>query len=372
MNQLRNSILSSIVSACVPASAVLAVLVTSASASGAPSKTEAKPQAKNDSSHAHLNKHAETEKPSKPKWGPSKKVAPSAARESVKKIVRTPDEPHAQAENEPAVDSAPIIKKASISTSPAPGSSEASVQLSAANTTKPTDHAPGKASEKVRAKPAEKVEPKSAPTPVAPTSSAPAGEPVAAETSLRWLTNGNLRYQKKNFRGDGRMPADRERTAAAQKPHAIVLSCSDSRVAPEIVFDQGIGEIFTVRVLGEALDGSVIASIEDALQRLGSKLLIVMGHTKCDAVDMALKIKDGDSSGSDAIDELLGDIRPRLKTVMTEARSANLEIEATLNADGVARELVKRSELVRKRVEAGELVIKPALYWIDSGKVRFY
>lgn len=195
---------------------------------------------------------------------------------------------------------------------------------------------------------------------------------VPAETSLRWLTNGNTRFVKKHFRADGRSAKDRERLVAGQHPHAIVLSCADSRVPPEIVFDQALGEIFTIRVAGEALDSSVIASVEYAVEHLGPKLLVVMGHTKCGAVDTALKVKDGDTAGSEALDKLLADIRPHLKTVMTEKRSPNLEVESTLNADGVARDIVTRSEIIRKKVEAGELLIKPALYRMDSGKVTFY
>jgi carbonic anhydrase len=197
---------------------------------------------------------------------------------------------------------------------------------------------------------------------------------VPAETSMKWLTNGNTRYLKRSFRSDGKAQTDRDRTAPKQKPHAIVLTCSDSRVPPELIFDQGLGEIFTIRVAGEAIDSSVLASIEYAIENINPSphLLIVMGHTKCGAVDAALNIKDGDSAGSEALDKLLTDIRPRLKTVMSEKRSSNLEVESTLNADGVARDLVKRSEIIRKKVESGELVIKPALYWVDTGRVRFF
>lgn len=195
---------------------------------------------------------------------------------------------------------------------------------------------------------------------------------VNGETSLKWLMNGNARYLERKYRADGRSAEDRKRLAGGQKPHAIVLSCADSRVPPEIVFDQSLGEIFVIRVAGEALDSSVIASIEYAVEHLGPKLLVVMGHTKCGTVDTAIKVKEGDSAGSDSLDRLLSDIRPRLKTVSTKKPSADLEVESALNADGVARDLVKRSEIVRKKVEAGELLIKPALYRLDSGKVSFY
>lgn len=202
---------------------------------------------------------------------------------------------------------------------------------------------------------------------------APSHNPnVSAEQALRWLGNGNHRYVTKKFRADGRSAEDRKRLLNDQRPHAIVLSCSDSRVPPEIVFDQVPGEIFVVRVAGEALDSSVIASIEYAVEHLGSRLLVVMGHTQCGAVSTVLNLKDGESAGSESLDKLLADIRPRLRTVASDKRSPQLEVESTLNADGVARDLLKRSEIVRKKVESGELVIKPALYRMDSGKVTFY
>lgn len=194
---------------------------------------------------------------------------------------------------------------------------------------------------------------------------------VAAEQALSMLTNGNTRYTSKKLRADGRSAEDRKRLLAGQHPHAIVLSCADSRVPPETVFDQALGEIFTIRVAGEALDSSVIASVEYAVEHLGPRLLVVMGHTQCGAVDAALKIKEGDTAGSESLDKLLADIRPRLKTVPGDKISSNLEVESALNAAEIARDIVKRSEVIRKKVEAGELVIKSALYRMDTGKVSF-
>jgi carbonic anhydrase len=211
-----------------------------------------------------------------------------------------------------------------------------------------------------------------APAPAHDAHAAPASASVPADQSLKWLSNGNVRFMKRAFRADGRMAADRKRLLGGQRPHAVVLSCADSRVPPELVFDQALGEIFTIRVAGEALDSSVIASVEYAIAHLGPRLLVVMGHTQCGAVDAALKFKEGQTVGSEALDKLAADIRPRLKTVTTEKTSPNLEVESALNADGVARDLVKRSDIVRKKVESGELVIKAALYRMDSGKVSFY
>ncbi len=195
---------------------------------------------------------------------------------------------------------------------------------------------------------------------------------VPADTSLRWLKNGNIRFVKKTFRSDGRTAKDRERLTKGQHPHAIVLACSDSRVPPEIVFDQTLGEIFVIRVMGEALDSSVIASIEYAVEHLHTGLLVVMGHSQCGAIQATLKTSEGTSAGSADLDRVLSDIRPRLVSIANEPASSNLEVESTLNADGVARDLMKRSALLKSAVETGNLLIKSALYRVDTGKVTFY
>lgn len=195
---------------------------------------------------------------------------------------------------------------------------------------------------------------------------------VPAEQSLRWLTNGNSRFTSAKYRADGKSAKDRKRLLAGQHPHAIVLSCADSRVPPELIFDQALGEIFTIRVAGEVLDSSVIASIEYAVEHLGSRLLVVMGHTKCGAVSTAMKVKEGQSGGSESLDQLLAGIRPHVRSIASVNADPNLEKESFANADGIAGDLLKRSEIVRKKVEAGELLIKPALYDMDSGKVDFH
>ena len=215
-------------------------------------------------------------------------------------------------------------------------------------------------------------------SPLAPVSAAPSHEAgtaknLAAEQSLKWLVNGNTRYASQNFRADGRSATDRERLLrTGQKPHAILLSCSDSVVPPETIFDQSLGELYSVRTLGETIDSASIASLEYAVTYLGPQLLVVMGHTKCDAIQGVLQIKENQNAGSEFLNKLLSDIRGHLETFTSEKHSPALAVEATLNADGVARELMNRSEIIRKKVESGELLIKTALYRGDSGKVTFY
>jgi carbonic anhydrase len=195
---------------------------------------------------------------------------------------------------------------------------------------------------------------------------------IAPEVSLRWLKNGNVRFMRKRFRADGKGAADRLRLLKGQKPHAIVLSCSDSRVPPEHVFDQALGEVFVIRVAGEALDSSVIASIEYALEHLGSRLLVVMGHDSCGAVKAAVTIPAGKTAGSPSLDALLADIRPRVTPVMRNPLVEDVKVESSVNATKVAEDLVLRSPLIRQKVEGGSLKIVPALYNMGPGNVQFF
>jgi carbonic anhydrase len=215
-------------------------------------------------------------------------------------------------------------------------------------------------------------EPKAAVTPQTVVTSEAAPYGVPAETSLKWLTNGNTRYTKKNFRKDGRDPADRARLLAGEKAHAIILASTDSRVPPEIIFDQALGEIITVRSAGPSIDSSVIAAVELAVRDHGPHLLIVLGNTNNAALDLAVRSEEGKSVGSDALDKVVADIRPRLKSVESDKISKDLAIEATLNADGAARDLAARSSIIKSKIDSGDLTIKSALYRLDSGKVTFY
>ncbi len=198
---------------------------------------------------------------------------------------------------------------------------------------------------------------------------APTGIP--ADTALTWLKNGNKRYLNGFLRKDGQSAKDREKLASGQQPHTIVLSCSDSRVPPELVFDQKLGEIFVVRTAGEALDSSAIASIEYAVEHLGSQLILVMGHTSCGAVKAALGTMNGGDAGSPSLNKLVADLHPRLKEFASKAPSEGVKAESWANAKGVAKDLQERSKIVGDKVNAGALKVKVALYHLGSGVVDF-
>lgn len=194
---------------------------------------------------------------------------------------------------------------------------------------------------------------------------------VSPETSLKWLMNGNSRFNKSHLRRDGQAHKDVVRLSSGQQPHAIVLSCSDSRVPPEIVFDQKLGEVFTVRTAGQSLDNNAIGSIEYAVEHLGSRLIVVMGHTACGAVKAAHGTLGGSSAGTPALDALVHDIHPRIAEFKSKTPSEKFQKESWANAEGVARDLIRRSTLLGSKWEKGELWIVPSLYDLSSGEVAF-
>lgn len=205
----------------------------------------------------------------------------------------------------------------------------------------------------------------------APNHSAHATEGVAPEKALGWLKNGNTRFKKGFLRKDGQSKKDIERLSKGQAPHTIVLSCSDSRVPPEIVFDQKLGEIFVVRTAGQTLDPTSLASMEYAIEHLGTRLILVMGHTSCGAVKAALGTLNGSDAGSPNLNKLVADIHPRIKTFAGKEPSAHVEDESWANARGVAKDLLNRSGIIEEKVRSGQVKIVASLYHLDSGSVDF-
>jgi carbonic anhydrase len=195
--------------------------------------------------------------------------------------------------------------------------------------------------------------------------------PVPSEKALSWLKNGNLRFEKGYFRADGVSSKDRSRLTSGQKPHSIILSCSDSRVPPEVVFDQKLGEVFVVRTAGQAINDNVVASIEYAIEHLGTNLLVVMGHESCGAVKATLQSLTGADLGTPALNALAADIRPRVQSFANKPLSEGLLQESWSNVHGVEKDLLERSALIRDVVNSGEVKLVKAMYHLDSGKVEW-
>lgn len=194
---------------------------------------------------------------------------------------------------------------------------------------------------------------------------------VEPDKALGWLKNGNRRYLKGFLRKDGQSHSDIKKLSSGQTPHSIVLSCSDSRVPPEIVFDQKLGEVFVVRTAGEALGSNALASIEYAIEHLGSRLIVVMGHTSCGAVKAALSTMNGEDAGSPNLNELVKDIHPRLSAFKAKSQSASIKDESWANTRGVGADLVKKSKIIEEAVKSGKVKIVTSLYDLSSGQVEF-
>lgn len=196
--------------------------------------------------------------------------------------------------------------------------------------------------------------------------------PVPADKAFGWMKNGNRRFSKGFLRKDGQSQKDVARLAQGQAPHSIVLSCSDSRVPPEIVFDQKLGEIFVVRTAGPNLDPAVIASIEYAVEHLGSNLILVMGHSGCGAVKAAMSTLEAKQDlGSPWLNKLVAAMHPRLAAFSRKPASEGFVDEAWANVDGVAADLLRRSDIVRAAADSGTLKVREAVYHLQHGVVDF-
>ncbi|MEO5968830.1 MAG: carbonic anhydrase, partial [Bdellovibrionia bacterium] len=125
---------------------------------------------------------------------------------------------------------------------------------------------------------------------------------------LKDLQEGNRRFVEGVTKSAGKDSVRRKDVLEKENPSAVVLSCSDSRVPPELIFDRGLGEIYTIRVAGNVLGAASVASIEYAIARLGVRLIVILGHESCEIVKAALKLSTGKSSGSPDLDTLVSSI----------------------------------------------------------------
>lgn len=181
----------------------------------------------------------------------------------------------------------------------------------------------------------------------------------AADDVLEWLCEGNARFQTRVWANEPR----RAELARGQRPRSIILGCADSRVAPELAFDTGLGELFVVRVAGGVANTASIASIEYAVSQLGVKLAVVMAHEGCGAVAAALA--GGQTSRS--LSRLMEYIAPAVEACGESHVNAVARVNARLNADRLAAE----SEIVRRAVEREGLRIVTAYFSLASGEVEF-
>ena len=186
---------------------------------------------------------------------------------------------------------------------------------------------------------------------------------VDADSALAKLKEGNTRFFSSKVSEGKPTAAKRAETAQAQHPFAIVLGCADSRTSPEIVFDQNIGDLFVVRTAGNLVDEHALGSIEYAVDHLGVRLIVVLGHQRCGAVTAALA---GDTAPGH-VQSLVRDIQPAVKA--TKGKDGNVTDLA------IAENARLMAARIRNEASLGELTkdvrIISAVYNLDTGKVEW-
>ena len=153
----------------------------------------------------------------------------------------------------------------------------------------------------------------------------------------------------------------------SQHPFAIILSCSDSRVPPEIVFDEGLGDLFVVRVAGNVLNDEGLGSIEYGVEILGAKLIVVLGHQSCGAVDAAMKTVGSKGTAPGHIQSLVTAIKP----VVDSMPKADLDTMIKANVKHVVDGLRSSTPILKAKVDSGDVQVIGGYYTLDTGAVAF-
>jgi carbonic anhydrase len=191
----------------------------------------------------------------------------------------------------------------------------------------------------------------------------PPATSVSADDALARLKAGNERFASSKVSSGKPVAARRAETAQDQHPFAIVVGCADSRTAPEIIFDQSIGDLFVIRTAGNLVDDYALGSIEYAVGNLGTRLIVVLGHARCGAVKAAL----GGDSAPGHINSLVRDIQP----AVTAAKGK----EGDALANAVHENDAEVAAKIKKQAQLGDLAsqvrIVEGYYDLDTGKVEW-
>jgi carbonic anhydrase len=181
---------------------------------------------------------------------------------------------------------------------------------------------------------------------------------VDSDAAAARLREGNARVVSGKATCPRQSDEVRAALATTQKPFAVVVSCSDSRVPPELIFDQGLGELFVIRVAGEVLDKPALGSVEYGVAHLGARLVVVLGHERCGAVKAAM---DG-GHASPNLEALIAPIRPAVASV-ADKEGDKLDLAVRANVARVVRQ-------IRAAIAAEELEVMGMYYDLDTGKVE--
>ena len=197
---------------------------------------------------------------------------------------------------------------------------------------------------------------------------------MTPDKSLEYLKEGNVRFQN-NLKANRNLLEQVNDTSKGQFPFATILSCIDSRVSSELIFDQGLGDIFSIRIAGNFINEDILGSMEFACKLAGTKLLVVLGHTACGAVKGACDdAKLGNLTG------MLAKIKPAVTAVskpedQSLRNSSNIEFVNNVSAKNVELSIdniLKESPVLAEMQDNGQIKIVGAMYDINTGAVTFY
>jgi carbonic anhydrase len=195
---------------------------------------------------------------------------------------------------------------------------------------------------------------------------------ITPSMAIQILKDGNKRFMN-NLKANRNLLEQVNETSDGQHPFAVILSCIDSRTSAELIFDQGLGDIFSIRIAGNIVNEDILGSMEFACKVAGAKVIVVLGHSKCGAIKGAC---DHVEMGN--LTALLSKIQPAVfdeKSVVDNRSSSNSEFVekvASINVNRTVQAIVERSPILKEMIENGEIGIIGGMHTISNGEVIFY
>jgi carbonic anhydrase len=190
---------------------------------------------------------------------------------------------------------------------------------------------------------------------------------VAPAEAISKLKEGNGRYTSGNPQHPGQTTERRTELAKTQHPFAGIVSCSDSRVPPEIIFDQGLGDLFIVRVAGNVINDEGLGSIEYTVDHLGTRLILVLGHQSCGAVKAARETIAAKGKAPGHIESLVRAIKPAVEATAKD----DLDATVKANVKNVVQALRSSTPILKAEVDSGKIQVVGGYYSLDTGAVTF-
>lgn len=195
---------------------------------------------------------------------------------------------------------------------------------------------------------------------------------LTPEASLKLLQEGNRRFVN-NLKVNRNLLQQVNETSDGQHPFACILSCIDSRTSAELIFDQGLGDIFSCRVAGNVLNADILGCMEFACKLAGSKIIVVLGHSKCGAIKGAC---DGVKMGN--LSTLLEKVEPAIRAEVETQENRNasnagfVEHVAEINVHLTLKQIPEKSPILAEMIQTGEIAVIGAMYDVQTGEVMFY